>query len=167
MLDRNYAAVLASTLTLAELIRTRDTGNDSEHNVAASGFLGTVFGYLEIGGVAAVASDRLSKAKNRVLSELGDPYLDAFDRGRKAALALFQQAEDDLQAIQSRTHAANEQQREEVQSTLAGDRTKAVSERTAAQQSGEQLRDAQREYDVVVQQACCRWFATAHRLVCK
>ena len=80
-----------------------------------------------------MASDRLSKAKNRVLSELGDPYLDAFDRGRKAALALFQQAEDDLQAIQSRTHAANEQQREEVQSTLAGDRTKAVSERTAAQ----------------------------------
>ena len=99
-----------------------------------------------------MASDRLSKAKNRVLTELGEGYLDEFDRGRQAALALFQQAEDDLQAIQSRTQAANEQQRAEVQSTLAGDRTKAVTDRNAAQQSGEQLRKAQREYDVVVQQ---------------
>jgi len=153
MLDRNYAAALASSLALAEMIRTRGTSNDTEHVAEASRFLGTAFGYLEIRGAAALPSDRLSNAKNRVLSELGEPRLDAFDQGRRAALTLFQQAEEDIQANQSRAQAANEQQREEVQSSLSGDRNKAVTERTAAQQSGEQLRDAQREYDIVVRQA--------------
>jgi hypothetical protein len=152
MLDRNYAAALVSCQTIAEMIHSRGESIDARQTTAAANFLGTVFGYLEIRGAAAMASDRLSKAKNRVLTELGEGYLDEFDRGRQAALALFQQAEDDLQAIQSRTQAANEQQRAEVQSTLAGDRTKAVTDRNAAQQSGEQLREAQREYDVVVQQ---------------
>lgn len=152
ILDRQYASAIRSAEALASQIqRSTDTVPPDDLNAAAE-FLGTMFGYLELRAAAAMSPEQVSAGKNRVLLSLHDATLNAFDEGRQDALSLYHRVEAEREAKLAKEHAEEVAQRQQAQATLVGNRDNSGENRQTAQQSDENLRESQREYDVVARQ---------------
>lgn len=152
ILDRRYAAATRSGEALAARIERPKSADRPEELAAGAELLGTMFGYLELRGSAAMSPEQVSASKNRVLKKIHGSTLSAFDQGRQVALSLYQQADADRETKLQKQQIEVEEVRSQAQARLAVTRDKSGETRQSAQESGEQLREWQREYDVLAQQ---------------
>jgi hypothetical protein len=152
MLDRQYSAALTTCVDVASCVGVPLAGDQPDELTELTEFIGTIFGYLELRGPAAFAPTSVMTARNQVISRIGELNLASFDKGRRAALSLHHVAEAAREAKLAKEQADDEQERRQAQAKLSGNRDKSGETRQTAQQSGDQLRESQREYDVVARQ---------------
>jgi hypothetical protein len=145
--ERRYGDVLDAASALSQ--RIAKTGKSTDDALDAARFLGTVFGYLELARPGVVNAELRMKRKNQVLARLGESHMPAFDEGRDAVAELL----TDLQAARAtelkQTAAAVERRQTEAKGALDKGKSSIAAHQETMQSSAEQVRDAQREMNVL------------------
>jgi len=115
-------------------------------------FLGAMFGYLDLVRPEGLDPKVKSQRRNEILANIGNKYLPAFDEGRDMVRDRLAEMQAERNAKQDEVVAAAEKRRDQDESALENARTAFAEQQDTAKSSADNVREAQRELNVIQQQ---------------
>ena len=151
ILDKRCAEALHEASALSQCFPAGPDQNRKDDYLETAEFLGAVFGYLELARPTAVDTQTRVDEREKVADRLGE-WVGAFDQGRNAVAKQLTELQKQREAEQKQVTATVEQRRDQVREALEEDKKKAAGHAETAQASEQELRDAQRELNVLRKQ---------------